>query len=158
MRLHVMRHGPAEDRAPSGRDFDRMLTEAGREVVKRAALAFREGAGAGPLRLLASPYRRARETAEIVASSLEGAPDFELHEDLGCDAGLPLSLVRALVGEGRDALLVGHQPTVEELVRSLVHPGHVPLHAGFRTATIVTLEHEAEGRFRFAALLDPHKS
>ena len=26
MRLYVMRHGPAEDRAPTGRDFDRVLT------------------------------------------------------------------------------------------------------------------------------------
>jgi phosphohistidine phosphatase len=158
MRLYVMRHGPAEDRAPSGRDFDRKLTEAGCEVVRRAALALRDRRGPEPLRLLASPYRRARETAELVATALIGSPDFELHEDLGCDAGLPLSLVRALAREGRDALLVGHQPTVEELVRSLVHPARVPLHAGFRTATIVTLEHETEDRFRFAELLDPHKS
>ena len=160
MLLHVMRHGPAEDRAPSGRDADRSLTQAGREVVARAARALHEArskAGRPPLRILASPFRRAHETAEIVASAVVPAIEVDLHEDLGADAGLPLRLVAEVTAEGADVLLVGHQPVVEALVRHLVHPVEPPLPGGFRTALVVTLSPLAEGRWHLASVLDPYR-
>ncbi|APR87255.1 Phosphohistidine phosphatase SixA [Minicystis rosea] len=154
MRLYVMRHGPAEDRAPTGRDPDRALTRAGRDVVERAARALHEARAAAPLRIISSPYLRAAETAEIMARVFgAGAPD--LHDDLAGDADLPLDLVRAAQAAGDDVLLVGHQPIVEELVRVLVHPARPSFGQGFRTATIAALEH-AEDRFRLATIIDPH--
>lgn len=160
-----MRHGPAEDRAPSGRDADRGLTPAGREVVERAAraLARQRAGGTAPLRIVTSPFRRARETAEVVAARIAAAAP-ELHDDLAADAGLPLSLIHDLHAVGTDALVVGHQPTVEELVRALVpsthpvSPGHPP-HAmpkGFRTATIAVLDRSGEDPWRLIDVLDPH--
>jgi phosphohistidine phosphatase len=160
MRLYLMRHGPAEDHALTGRDFDRALTAAGREIVARAARALseaRRAVTAGPWRVLASPFRRAHETAEIVAAMTPGAAPVELDDDLSADAPLPLDLVRRLAADGADALLVGHQPTVEELARELVHPARVPLQGGFRTAVILTFELVARDRWHLAALLDPHR-
>jgi phosphohistidine phosphatase len=158
MRLYVMRHGPAEDRAPSGRDFDRRLTEAGREVVQRAARALDEARRATPLRVLASPFRRARETADVVAGHLAtGEP--ELHDGLGADADLPHALVGELLAAGADALVIGHQPIVEELVRALIssaQPARAPFPAGFRTATIAILEREVGSPWRLVAVIDPH--
>ena len=62
-----MRHGPAEDVAASGRDFDRALTGAGRaRVVRVAEVLKREGEI--PSTVWTSPLARARATAEIVAS------------------------------------------------------------------------------------------
>jgi phosphohistidine phosphatase len=163
MLLYVMRHGPAEDRASSGRDFDRVLTPAGRAVVARAARQLGQvrqvGGVAGRLRVLASPLRRARETAEIVAGALSRPPDLvhvELHDDLAVDAGLPLGLVRQLAAAGTDALLVGHQPTVEDLARRILQPGRTWLPGGFRTATIITAELvAAPDRWQAGAVLDP---
>jgi phosphohistidine phosphatase len=152
MLLHIMRHGPAEDRAPTGRDFDRVLTSAGRGVVEKAAHLL--SLGARP-RLLASPYRRAQETAEIVAASAVPPLDVEEHGDLAADEGMPLALVQALATAGADAILVGHQPTVEELTRELVGRPAAPLRAGFRTAMIVTLEWAAD-TWRLVRVLDPH--
>jgi phosphohistidine phosphatase len=179
MLLYVMRHGPAEDHAPSGRDFDRALTPDGREVVARAARAFhdeRHALAARPWRILSSPFRRARQTAEIMAAATPDglstmgpraapnpgllrspAPEVELHGDLAADAGLPLRLVGELAGAGTDALLVAHQPVVEELVRELLRPLPVPLPSGFRTATILALERVAPDRWRPAAVLDPYR-
>jgi phosphohistidine phosphatase len=189
MRLYVMRHGPAEDRAATGRDFDRALTGPGREVVARAARALADDRpSGGALRVLSSPYRRARETAEIVAAispahdernpqppgstmglhpaepgsaPYPGAVEVEIHDDLTADAPLPLDLVRLLVAEGTDVLLVGHQPTVEELVRELLgtdrSPERSPLPGGFRTGSILVLEQIAPDRWHPAALLDPHQ-
>jgi phosphohistidine phosphatase len=159
MRLYVMRHGPAEDRSPTGRDFDRALTPAGREVVERAARALAEARGAAPLRVLASPFVRAWQTAELVASAL-GAGEPERDDDLGADAGVPLGVVRAVRAAGVDAVLVGHQPFVEELVRVLAHPAPVSGGAsgvrGFRTATIASLAHAGDDRWRLEAVIDPH--
>lgn len=177
MRLYVMRHGPAEDRAPSGRDFDRALTHAGRAVVDRAARALHQARAGTPVRVLSSPFRRARETAELL-SKVIGAGEPEIHDDLAADADLPLALVRDVHAAGGDAILIGHQPIVEELVRVLLHPGHgggLPREAelrsasrsaphaparpslgnGFRTATIAALEHAAE-RWRLVTVIDPH--
>ncbi|XXX73734.1 phosphohistidine phosphatase SixA [Sorangium sp. So ce134] len=163
MHLYVMRHGPAEDRAATGRDADRRLTPEGRERVERVAIELHRIRGGAPLaRVLASPLARARETAEI-AAPLCGAPEVELRSELSVDADLPFALVAALAQGGADALLVGHQPNVEHLVRSLVDtsgrgaPGLVL--PGFATALIVALEPEpaqlAPDRWRVAGILDP---
>src|SRR5512141_565765 len=124
MWLHVMRHGPAEDRSVTGRDFDRTLTREGRAVVERAARALQGARPSRPCRVLSSPLRRARETADLVRAALDPAEarwaPVEIHDDLAADAGVPLSLVETVASDGADALLVGHQPIVEELVRLLV--------------------------------------
>ncbi|MCC6555095.1 MAG: histidine phosphatase family protein [Polyangiaceae bacterium] len=182
MRLYVMRHGPAEDRAPSGRDADRALTTEGRARVERVAAELRAVHAAAPLgapgrlappsapnprpRVLASPLRRARETAEIVAGALlGGADDIELHDDLSLDADPPIALASRLGKDGADALLIGHQPNVEELVRALATAapgrGHAPLRGGFCTAMGVILELAAadplrpERRWDVRSIIDP---
>ena len=158
MRLYVMRHGPAEDRAPSGRDFDRQLTPSGREVVRRVARAFqtvRAASLAAPLRILTSPRVRARETATIVRGAIVPIPsDLELHDALGGEESIPLALITAAAAAGLDTLLVGHQPTVEDLVRTLV-AGPIAL-AGFPTATLVELDRAADtGVWTLVTLLNP---
>jgi phosphohistidine phosphatase len=163
MRLYVMRHGPAEDRAPSGSDFDRRLTPAGRELVGRVARAFQAARGADPLRILASPRVRARETAAIVRSAIGPRADanaieiaIEIHEELGGESAIPLALIAAAAATGVDTILVGHQPVVEELVHQLV--GARAMRTGFSTATIVGLDfdHAADGSgWTLATHLDP---
>jgi phosphohistidine phosphatase len=70
LELYLLRHGIAEDRAPSGRDADRALTEEGKgklhKVLKRARKA-----GVSPTLILSSPLKRALETAEAAAEVLE---------------------------------------------------------------------------------------
>ena len=171
MLLYVMRHGPAEDHAPTGRDFDRRLTAAGRALVLAMAEAFRAQRGAGPIRVLTSPRARARETAEIVHDTLSASregpatgsapapiraaeqPAVEIHNALDGEHPIPLELVSALAEGGADVLLVGHQPSVEELCRGLVRPEPLVLQS-FRTATIIALE-PTGARFRVASILDP---
>ncbi|WP_437574474.1 SixA phosphatase family protein [Sorangium sp. So ce887] len=163
MHLYVMRHGPAEDRSASGRDADRRLTPEGRARVERVAIELHRVRGGAPLsRVLASPLARARETAEI-AAPLCGAPEVEVRDELSVDAELPLALVAALVRGGADALLIGHQPNVEHLVRTLIDsPGRGAtglLLASFCTALVVALEPEpaprAQDRWRVAQIVDP---
>jgi phosphohistidine phosphatase len=136
-----MRHGPAEDHAPSGRDADRPLSASGIEVVERAARMLAADRP-GPLgRVVTSPLLRARQTARIVAR-IAGrfAPAVD---DI-------TELVREVHAAGIEALLVGHNPTVEAFAANL--EGGV---SGFRTATIVEVAEGPEG-FRALRRFDPH--
>ena len=155
-----MRHGPAEDRARSGRDFDRALTPQGREVVGRGAGALhdaRRSLAGRRWQVIASPFRRARETAEIVASSTSPALSLAFDDDLAPDASLPLSLVRDLAEKGVDTLLVGHLPNIEALAHELLLPAQPLLPGGFRAGLIVVLEGVAPAGWRAVAVLDPYR-
>lgn len=152
-----MRHGPAEDNAPGGRDFDRRLTPRGRVLVRAMAEALRIQRGGSALpRVLSSPRVRARETAEIIRETIDPreAPP-ELDDTLGGEVSIPPHLLLSLAEAGADALLVGHQPTVEELVRDLIRPAPLRF-SGFHTGTIVALVHDDAG-FHLEAVLDPLK-
>jgi phosphohistidine phosphatase len=161
MLLYVMRHGPAQDRAASGYDADRALTPEGRELVARAARELGRRSGAGIVRVLASPLVRARETAELVRAVVCPHGVVELRRELLPDDDPPLSLVQEVVALGGDSLVVGHQPSVEALVRALAEDGaRTALGVGFRTAMIVSLQaaaYAAAGapRFRVRMVLDP---
>src|SRR5260221_14379378 len=69
MEIYLLRHGIAEDRAASGRDTDRRLTEEGRAKL-HSVLERAHSAGVTPSLILSSPLRRAIETAEIAARQL----------------------------------------------------------------------------------------
>src|SRR5215510_249323 len=69
MELYLLRHGIAEDRATTGRDADRRLTEEGREKLGRV-LERAHAVGVRPSLILSSPLRRALETAEIASREL----------------------------------------------------------------------------------------
>jgi phosphohistidine phosphatase len=159
MRLYVMRHGPAEDRSPSGRDADRRLTLPGREVVERAGRKLREVRGEHLPRVVSSPAIRARETAQIVWT-IAGDPSrpVEEHDDLSTDADPAVDLARAVVAGGIDALLVGHNPNVEALVREIASAS-TPF-AGFRTATVVEIDASDPsglGGWSMAIVFDAHR-
>jgi phosphohistidine phosphatase len=70
MEIYLLRHGIAENGRPGGRDSDRALTAEGQEKLRRV-LKRAHQAGVQPGVILASPYRRAVETAEIAAEALE---------------------------------------------------------------------------------------
>jgi phosphohistidine phosphatase len=69
MEIYLLRHGIAEENAPTGRDADRRLTEEGRQKLRRV-LERAHQAGVEPSLILTSPLRRALETAEIAAREL----------------------------------------------------------------------------------------
>ena len=134
MKLYVMRHGPAHDDSPSGRDADRALTVSGRERVAVVAKALVD-AGEAPFSILSSPLVRALETAEIVAevthlsrraredekAKRAGATgEIEIRRELGMGTE-KLGLLAELVRAGRKrVMIVGHEPDLSMLVMSLV--------------------------------------
>lgn len=158
MILYLMRHGPAEDRGPSGGDFDRRLTLPGRRVVARVAEELARVRGSAVPRFAASPLARAQETARIVRDRVaEAHLPIETHDDLA-DHEPAWELARRLVDDAVDTLVVGHQPTIEVLARSLLADAPEPLRLrrGFATATLVAIHFDpAGGGVRLAHQVEP---
>lgn len=116
-RLILLRHGEAERRAPSGRDFDRALTAAGRAaaVTVGRALAAR---GVTPDVVLVSTALRARQTWDDAASAW--STQARLMEEArlyNAPGGVIFDLAAA---QGADSVLVvAHNPGLQDLAASL---------------------------------------
>lgn len=113
----VIRHGRAEDSASSGRDEDRALSSEGRAEMERIAVGL--AAVSRPVEaVIASPYRRARETAEIVAGALGRLP-FHVEPALASGAE-PEAMLAAIAaryeGSGGGLAVVGHEPDLGRFV------------------------------------------
>jgi phosphohistidine phosphatase len=119
MQLYVLRHGRAEAALSGGSDADRKLTENGRREL-RGVLQKACESGAAPSLILASPYLRAVETAEIAAEILGYRGEIVTTEALIPEAE-PKRVweeIRARKNEP-SILLAGHQPLMGHLVEYL---------------------------------------
>lgn len=121
MQILLLRHGIAAVRAPSGRDADRELTSEGAEKL-RQVLAVAKAAGVEPSLILSSPYRRARETADI-AHSVLGCKQQIVESATLTPGGTPEAVweeLRAYKDE-REVLLAGHEPLFSALAAHLLN-------------------------------------
>lgn len=134
MRLWILRHGQAEPYAAA--DAQRQLTEEGRREARLMA-----GRLAGePLDIiLASPYVRAQQTAELVREQLQMRRAI-VTVDWATPDDEPLAVLDRLAerSEAR-ILLVSHQPLVGQLL-SLAVDGHRQGHYPMPTAGLACLE------------------
>lgn len=138
MKLYVMRHGPAEDHASTGRDGDRALTPSGRDRVRSVSRVLVEQDEA-PFTIFSSPLVRALQTAEIVAavtkldervrgseaaraSGATGAVEIRRELAPGGDSH-ELAFQAAREGRRR-VMIVGHEPDLSSLVARLI--GRMP--------------------------------
>lgn len=115
MKLYLLRHGIAEERAPSGEDGARRLTPTGRARMRAEAAGMR-ALGVGVDEILTSPLPRAAETAQIVANALSGGPQPLVMPALATDVPAPemLGALGPHLRRGR-VLAVGHEPGLSRL-------------------------------------------
>ena len=141
MKLWVLRHGEAESHAPS--DAQRNLTERGREEVLHSAAHL---IGQPISAIIASPYARAQQTAQLVREALGFVPEIRTVSWLTPD-GNPLQVLEKLDTDD-NVLLVSHQPLVGNLISFLQH-GHQRQPQPMHTASLA----ELEGDFPLAGLM-----
>lgn len=123
MNLYFLRHGIAVEPGTAGcrRDSERPLTPEGRRKLARGAGAMTEMEIELDL-ILASPYVRARQTAEIVARQFHAEQRLAFSDALAVD-GDPRRLIegiRACEPAPENVLLVGHEPYLSGLISVLV--------------------------------------
>jgi phosphohistidine phosphatase len=122
VRLILFRHGEAEEKKPDQRDEDRALTDKGRRDVELVAKLLPWT----PSRIYSSPLRRAVETAQII-SSIYGV-EYEVSEYLRPDK-LSLEVISRL-SLVDNTVLVGHAPSIEELLSQIIGGGKIRLKSG----------------------------
>ncbi len=130
MKIYFLRHGAAADPGEwKGNDYDRPLTDDGRERMAREAKAIRK-LDLSLDAILTSPLARARETAEIVAAALKGAT-VKADERLGGD--FDISGLEEILQDHADAkalMLVGHEPGMSGTIGRLVGEARIDLKKG----------------------------
>jgi len=123
VRLLVVRHAIAEDREAYARshrdDAARPLTSEGRRKMEGVALGLRQLVPEIDL-LAASPFRRALDTAEIIAQAYAGQ-QVERVSELAPGAGVDrfLSWLTEL-GPRPTVAVVGHEPDLSRIVCTLL--------------------------------------
>ncbi len=121
--LCLLRHAKSSWGDSSLDDFDRPLADRGRRAAARMA-AYLLKAGPRPDVVLCSPARRAVETWEPVADLLGASGQVRFEPDLYlASPGLVLNRIRAQPGGVAIAMVVGHNPTMEELAHHLCGGG-----------------------------------
>ncbi|KAF1032108.1 MAG: Phosphohistidine phosphatase SixA [Pseudomonas sp.] len=141
MTLWVLRHGEAEGHART--DAERNLTAHGREEVLRSAAHL---IGRPLQAIIASPYVRAQQTAQLVREALGFEPPVHTVPWLTPDSN-PLQVLEKL-DSADQVLLVSHQPLVGSLISLLQH-GHVRQPQPMGTASLA----ELDGDFPLAGLM-----
>ncbi|ALM54538.1 phosphohistidine phosphatase [Halomonas huangheensis] len=134
--LLIMRHGEALSGFP---DEQRVLSERGREEATAMGRWLAERPDSVKLRVIASPYTRAQQTAALVAEQFATTPDIDTLEIITPDDD-PEAVVEWLLTQADDTpiLLVSHMPLVAVLTGLLVE-GRSDTGVGFATAAVAEL-------------------
>lgn len=141
MKIWVLRHGEAQSHART--DAERALTEHGRaEVLRSAAQLIGQPLSA----IIASPYVRAQQTAQLVREALAFEPAIRTVPWLTPEATAQQVLEQ--LDSDDNVLLVSHQPLVGSLISFLQH-GHQRQPQPMSTASLA----ELEGDFPLAGLM-----
>ena len=133
MVLYLFRHGIAGPAASGQGDATRTLTSEGIDQLKRQTRAL-ERAGFRMDWLLTSPLVRARQTAELLAPALGVSPEIDTLLKPGCTLDDAAELL-ARRPQAKRVMLVGHQPDLGRLVRTLTGSN-----AMVRTGTMAVID------------------
>ncbi len=121
LELYLIRHGIAAERGPEyPDDFKRPLTSRGIADLRREAKGL-TALGVTFDLVITSPLVRTRQTADVIADSIEGKPAMAMSEALAPD-GTPAGVMQEIAKHHRKAkiALVGHEPALGELAARLV--------------------------------------
>jgi phosphohistidine phosphatase len=117
--LLLLRHAEAQPASPHIKDFDRILTERGRQEAAQAADAL-AAARLTIDEILVSPSRRTRETADSVMHRLGlRMPARAVAELYLAAPGVMLETLEGCQVTSSTVLLIAHNPGISELARQL---------------------------------------
>jgi phosphohistidine phosphatase len=139
-RLMLLRHAKSD--WPDVPDHDRPLAKRGKHDAPLVGRWLRDH-GYLPEVVVCSDARRTRQTWKLVARELGGSPAVRFDPRAYAASGMTLLyLARELPAACRSALLIGHNPGVSDLARSLVEPPETGI--SFPTAAVAVLEFDGD--------------
>ena len=121
--LYLLRHAKSDWDDPTVADIDRPLAPRGRKAA-RAMGRYLKSSGTKPELVLCSPARRTRETLKLMAEAGAVMPKVKFKDWLyAASASTILAHVEVLPSKVGSAMLIGHNPGLEELATSLAGRG-----------------------------------
>jgi phosphohistidine phosphatase len=147
-RLSLLRHAKSDRSDPAAADFDRGLTNRGRQAAPAMGRYLRRQKLVPDI-VLCSAARRARETWELAAAALKAEIPVEYSERLYLATPAQiLRLLHQLPETTESALLIGHNPGFHALALQLLGSGdgeaRAQLQAKFPTAALAVIDFEIE--------------
>ncbi len=119
MKLFLLRHGIAEDARPGGGDEERALTSEGVKKMLKASAGMKEVIE-GLDAIYSSPYRRARQTAEIVSEKFGFVSITETAALLPGSRADDVIDYLSKMNIYESVMLVGHEPLLGYLASSFI--------------------------------------
>jgi phosphohistidine phosphatase len=117
--IHLLRHAKSSWKDAGMSDFERPLNERGRESAPLVGQFIRKQK-IRPDLILSSPAERARQTAALVIKAANLAAELRFDERIyEADAARLLDVVSQIDEPVGVALLVGHNPGMEDLIETL---------------------------------------
>jgi phosphohistidine phosphatase len=120
--LYVLRHAKSSWDDASLADYDRPLASRGRDAARKIADYLQE-AGIRPELVLSSPSRRTRETLELLEPALADAEIRFEPELYGASESALLATLHGVSDAVGSALLLGHNPGLQQLAVDLAGQG-----------------------------------
>ena len=157
--LFLLRHAKSSWKDESLPDFERPLNSRGKQAAERIG-RYLKHEEIVPELVLSSPALRARETIERVAKAAKWTPEVLFDQRIYEAGGLRLlEVVSQIENERKTALLVGHNPGIEELLMLLTGeskkvPTGALMQIDLKTSKWSTA---ADKRARLAWLIKPRK-
>lgn len=136
MKVYLVRHGIAENRAMSGKDVDRRLTTKGRKHIRRIARVLAR-LDVKPDVVLTSPYPRAAETASLIAAQLDCAGRVKEIDELRSGAGGEVRIWHLLNADYQEVMIVGHEPEMSLIAATLAGEG---THLQFKKGSVCCID------------------
>ena len=126
MNIFLIRHGKAEPASPAKKDIDRELTDEGKSIIKRSIGFWKNGIISFDF-IITSPFKRAIQTAEIIAELMNYNNDLIIDSVLSPGGSTRSVIELAEVLNGGNIAVVGHQPDMSFHISSLACNSQVNL-------------------------------
>jgi len=137
--ITILRHGQASQDTCFSEDFDRPLTAKGRQHLPRMA-AFVARTKVKPDWIVSSPALRAKESAELLAESLQFARSIVWNERVYLASALTLlEVLRETPDVAEHLVIVGHNPGLSDLVAGLAAGGDFRLNLQLSPSSLAFL-------------------
>jgi phosphohistidine phosphatase len=137
--LLLLRHAKSSWKDTDARDFDRPLNQRGLKAAPSVGRLMKKRK-LEPDLVLSSPAERARQTTQLVLESAKLKPEVRHDERIYEATGARLFEIVAQIDDDANlAMLVGHNPGLEELLATLTGEAHT-----LQTAALACIELEIE--------------
>lgn len=139
MNLYLIRHSVAENISINKKDFERELTEDGKQIINKASRTWKTFIHNFDL-ILSSPLTRAVQTAEIISKNIQSVPEVikENNLGIGCRTSDLIDILNEM--DFKNIAVVGHQPDLSHHIINFCGTGNFNL--VFQPATLAKIEFE----------------